>query len=201
MKNFILLCFSLFFICACNNDARKEALANDIQQFQQALMHEYLDSATTPLLPADRAGFKGIHFFPINLDYVVTAHFTRTADETAFKMAMSNKNDEQEYVKYGYVQFMLLGKPYKLSVYQSVRLLQSEQYKNYLAILFKDATSGHETYGGGRYIDLQVPGSDTLTINFNKAYQPYCAYTEGYSCPIPPAENYLPIRIEAGVKF
>ncbi|HWB28048.1 MAG TPA: DUF1684 domain-containing protein [Chitinophagaceae bacterium] len=200
MRNVLLLYVTCIFLFGCHNSARDKALLEDTRQFQQGIINEYADSASSPLPPAERKDFMGIHFYPVNLDYVVTARFTRTAEAPSFKMAMSGK-DVQDYVKYGDVQFTLFGKEYKLAVYQSLRLAASDQYKNYLAILFKDATSGHETYGGGRYIDLQIPGGDTVMINFNKAYQPYCAYTEGYSCPIPPAENYLPIKIEAGVRF
>ncbi len=199
MKCWLWFCILCLGITACggrNNDA----LLKESYDFRQELVNSYNDSANSPIPAAERKDFKGIHFFPVNLDYVVTAHFKRTANEKTFKMDMSRK-DAEDYVKYGEVTFTLQGNDYTMSLYQSLRLAQTEEYKNYLALLFKDATSGHETYGGGRYIDLHVPSGDTLTINFNKAYQPYCAYTEGFSCPIPPKENYLPIRVEAGVKF
>ena len=96
---------------------------------------------------------------------------------------------------------MIDKKEYKLNVYQSQELLKSAEYKDYLFIPFTDATSGNETYEGGRYIDLTIPTSDHALINFNKAYHPYCAYTDGYNCPVPPQENTLPIKIEAGVRF
>jgi len=106
-----------------------------------------------------------------------------------------------EYVKYGEVYFNLLGREYKLNVYQSQELLAQQQYKDYLFIPFRDSTSGRETYGGGRYIDVNIPSGDSLMIDFNKAYHPYCAYTEGYNCPIPPKENFINIPVKAGVKF
>lgn len=184
----------------CKQQRDDEAVRRDIADFQIGLVNEYRDTASTPIPPAERAAFKGIHFYPVNLNYVVTAHFTRTPNEKPIAMPTSGKQPDA-YVKYGTIQFTLLGKQYTMGLYQSLQLAQSEQYKNYLALLFKDATNGVETYGGGRYIDLHIPSGDTLTINFNKAYQPYCAYTENYSCPIPPKENVLPVRIEAGVKF
>ena len=177
-----------------------EALMRDTYSFRQGLLAEYNDTASTPIPANERAAFKGIHFFPVNLDYVVTAHFTRTPGEKPFGLQTSSTQPDT-YVKYGTVQFTLMGKDYTMGLYQSLRLAQSEATKNYLALMFKDKTNGHETYGGGRYVDLHVPSGDTLLINFNKAYQPYCAYTEGYSCPIPPIENILPVRIEAGVKY
>lgn len=201
MRYCILICIGcICLLQGCRQQRDDEAIRRDIANFQLGLVNEYTDTASTPIPPAERAAFKGIHFYPVNLDYVVTAHFTRTPNEKPFSMPTSGKQPDA-YVKYGTIQFMLMGKQYTMGLYQSLQLAQSEQYKNYLALLFKDATNGAETYGGGRYIDLHIPSGDTLTINFNKAYQPYCAYTENYSCPIPPRENVLPVKIEAGVKF
>ncbi len=89
-----------------------------------------------------------------------------------------------------------------LYVYQSQSLMQQEKYKNYLLVPFGDATSGFESYGGGRYLEFNIPDiqNNQLALDFNKAYNPYCAYTTGYNCPIPPRENLLKIPIPAGEK-
>ncbi len=176
------------------------AIINDIKAFQKDLADEYTNPQRSPLQPAERKKFKGILFYPANAKYVVNAKFIRTPAEQIFKMPTSGTR-RPDYVKYGEVHFTLKGNEYKLNVYQSIELTKKEEYKNYLFIPFRDATSGKETYGGGRYIDLNIPSGDTMLINFNKAYHPYCAYTEGYNCPIPPKENYLPVKIEAGVKL
>lgn len=104
------------------------------------------------------------------------------------------------YDKYGTLTFELDDKTYKLSVYQSHSLRNNKKYKNYLFLPFTDLTNGNETYGGGRYIDFTIPDSDVVVIDFNKAYNPYCVYSDKYSCPIPPKENHLPIKITAGIK-
>ncbi|GAC1446502.1 MAG: hypothetical protein NVSMB56_05800 [Pyrinomonadaceae bacterium] len=105
------------------------------------------------------------------------------------------------HLKYGEIQFVLNGQGLFLSVYQNEKLAQTEKYKDYLLIPFRDATNGTETYGGGRYIDFEIPHSDVVTIDFNRAYNPSCAYNATrFSCPIPPKENQLKIRIEAGEK-
>ena len=78
--------------------------------------------------------------------------------------------------------------------------MQDEEYKDYLFLPFLDDTNGEGSYGGGRYIDLRIPDSDTMIIDFNTAYNPYCAYNDRYSCPIVPRQNYLDVAIEAGVK-
>jgi len=176
------------------------AVMNDITRFQKELLAEYASDSTSPLSAKAKKTFKGIHYYTANMQYVVTAKFIRTAQEKIFDMPTSGKISKP-YVKYGEVHFTMQGKAYKLSVYQSVSLASQRKYRNYLFIPFRDATSGKETYGGGRYIDLTIPQTDTMVINFNKAYQPYCAYTEGFNCPIPPPENYLPVKIEAGVKY
>ena len=85
-------------------------------------------------------------------------------------------------------------------MYQNQDLTKKDGFDNYLFLPFLDDTNGEESYGGGRYIDLRIPKNDELVIDFNKAYNPYCAYNEKYSCPIVPRENYLALKVEAGVK-
>ncbi len=79
-------------------------------------------------------------------------------------------------------------------------MLEEEGYDDYLFLPFLDETNGDESYGGGRYVEARIPAGDTLIINFNEAYNPYCAYNERYSCPIVPRANYINTRIKAGVK-
>jgi uncharacterized protein (DUF1684 family) len=194
--------FLLFFIttgsfCFAQEDT---SAVNDTKRFQGELRTEYENPNTSPLSVKAKKTFKGIYFFPFEEKYVVNARFVRTPQEKPFQMSTSS-GMRKTYVKYAEVFFMIDKKEYKLNVYQSQELLKSVEYKDYLFIPFTDATSGNETYEGGRYIDLNIPKSDHVIINFNKAYHPYCAYTEGYNCPIPPQENTLPVKIEAGVKF
>jgi uncharacterized protein len=84
-------------------------------------------------------------------------------------------------------------------VYQYMKLINVEKYKNDLFLPFTDLTTGKQTHGGGRFLDLKIPDNDEIIIDFNKAYNPLCAYgNPKYSCPIPPKENYLEIKIKAG---
>jgi hypothetical protein len=105
-----------------------------------------------------------------------------------------------EYVKYGEFHFTIDNIDYKLNVYQNIDLTKKEGYEDYLFLPFSDLTCGKESYIGGRYIDMRVPKSETIIIDFNTAYNPYCAYNHKYSCPIVPLENDLNIEIRAGVK-
>jgi uncharacterized protein (DUF1684 family) len=153
----------------------------------------------SPLTPEAKATFKALVYFPVNEAYRVKAKFVRTANEGIFKMPTTGPRTP-EYSKYGELHFTLNGQNLALNAYQNQDLMKQVQYANYLFIPFTDATTGQETYATGRYIDFTIPmGTDSVWVDFNKAYNPYCAYSDGYSCPIPPKENKLPVRIEAGV--
>lgn len=142
---------------------------------------------------------KHFHFFAISKAYNVTCYFERIFDTVGFTMPTSAGTVKYFY-KYGRLDFMIDGKECLLYVYQGKDLMQMEQYKDYLFVPFTDATTGNESYGSGRYLefykkDIQI---DSLQLDFNKAYNPYCAYATGYKCPIPPRENRLNISIKAG---
>jgi len=199
MQNFFFLLIFSYTLDTASAQADSSAL-KDIKKFQSELKTEYADPYHTPLSAKAKKDFKGINFFPIDMKYLVQARFVRTPEEKPFQMSTSS-GVRKTYVKYAEVFFVIDKKEYKLIAYQSMDLIKSTEYKDYLFIPFTDATSGHETYEGGRYIDLTIPSSDNITLDFNKAYHPYCAYTEGYNCPLPPKENNLPIKIEAGVRF
>src|SRR5699024_3889860 len=169
------------------------------QRAQDSLNREFANPATSPLLPEDLAHFDGLAFYPISASYIVSAKFVRTPNETPFTMATSTDR-RPEYVKYAELHFTLKGKALSLNVYKKTTPYDKPGLEDYLFIPFTDLTSGDGTYGGGRYLDARIPEGDSIILDFNKAYNPYCAYSPHYSCPVPPADNFLPLRIEAGVK-
>jgi len=123
-----------------------------------------------------------------------------SSEQKPFEMA-TYSGVTKPYIKYGELLFEIPGKgTQRINVYQSLKALKLPQYKDHLFIPFKDLTSGESTYDGGRYIDIKLSDikKGIVYLDFNKAYNPWCAYSEGYSCPIPPAENTLNIAIEAG---
>jgi len=141
-----------------------------------------------------------VKFYAIDSAYKVTASVEKLHDQAFFPMATSNSSSHSA-IKFARVKFNLHGKQYTLFAYQLSFLLNSAKHKNDFFIPFTDSTSGMESYGGGRYIDFAIKDiqpSNTLVIDFNKAYNPYCAFTSGYSCPIPPKENDLEVAIRAG---
>jgi hypothetical protein len=142
-----------------------------------------------------------LRFFPIDPSYLVKCQFERIHNSDWFPMSTSGTRTKM-HRKYGKLTFSIHDTTLHLFVYQSQDLLQSENEKDYLFIPFTDMTSGEESYGAGRYLECYIKDvrDGTLVLDFNKAYNPYCAYTTGYNCPIPPKENDLPVAIRAGEK-
>lgn len=193
---------SLFIILICSFfltlNAQVEALES-AKEFQEKLNMEYADPETSPLDEEDLKDFEKLQFFAIDSTYKVKAEFVRTPSESPFTMETSTDR-RPVYVKYGELYFTLKGKDFKLNLYQNQELVKDPEYFDYLFLPFTDLTNGRSTYGGGRYIDMKIPESNEVLLDFNKAYNPYCAYSGKYSCPIPPLENDLDIEIFAGVK-
>lgn len=196
MKHTITLILCAVFLVGC---AQKKRPIQGETEFQRELNAQYKDASTSPLKEEDRKSFTGLDFFKFDSIYVVTAQFIRTPNENPFKMKTTTDR-LPVYVKYGELLFSLKGEDFKLNIYQNQGLIEQEGYEDYLFLPFLDETNGLESYGGGRYIDARIPKDDTMVIDFNQAYNPYCAYNDTYSCPIVPRDNYLRIRIEAGVK-
>lgn len=196
MRSYLLLALLVVSALSCAQD--KTPIAGDTE-FQKEINAEYKDVTTSPLKDKDRKNFKGLDFFKFDSTFVVKASFKRTPEAEVFKMKTTTSR-LPEYVKYGVVTFQLNGKTHQLNIYQNQGLIKEEEYKDYLFLPFLDNTNGEGSYGGGRYIDMRIPEGDTIEIDFNKAYNPYCAYNENYSCPIVPRENYLDEEIKAGVK-
>jgi uncharacterized protein (DUF1684 family) len=133
------------------------------------------------------------------LVYVVKATLKRTPDSEWFNMKTTTSRVSPERI-FGVLTFELKGTTYALNVYQGKDTMKSKGFEDYLFLPFLDHTNGEGSYGGGRYIDLRIPDGDTMMIDFNTAYNPYCAYNEKYSCPIVPRVNYLDVEVEAGLK-
>ena len=187
---------SLFVFTSLLSFAQQKVTA---EAFQKNLNEEFADATKSPLTDEDRLEFKALDFFPIDANFIVEAKFEKAKNEKAFAMKTSTERMPM-YVRYATVSFTLNGENFKLNVYQNLELMKRPGFKNHLFLPFSDLTSGNESYIGGRYIDLEIPKGNTITIDFNQAYNPYCAYNYKYSCPVVPLENDLATKINAGVK-
>jgi uncharacterized protein (DUF1684 family) len=143
-----------------------------------------------------------LQFFPIDPAFQVKCRFQPIPNSDWFPMPTTS-GEMQIDRKYGKLDFTIGNSSFTLFVYQSKSLLQTKDYRDYLFVPFTDKTNGASTYGAGRYLDCKIGeiSDGILVLDFNKAYNPYCAYQPGYSCPIPPKENDLPIAIMAGEKI
>lgn len=192
-KYLVVVLFSIFTFGQENQVKLAEA-------FQKELNKSFADSLSSPLMKEDLVHFKTLDFYPISEKFIVEAKFVRTKKEKTFKMKTSTSRTPL-FKKYGELHFEIDGKSFKLNVYQEYKYGKMKSIDgDYLFLPFSDVTNGKETYIGGRYLDMRIPKTKTVIINFNKAYNPYCAYNYKYSCPIVPLENDLDIKIEAGVK-
>lgn len=150
-----------------------------------------------PLQAADTAY---LDFFAPDTAYRVTADFTATPEAEPFEMPTSS-GKTKTFVQHGWLRFVLGGDTLRLAIYRNLTLTQ-EIYKNHLFLPFRDLTNGEETYGGGRYLDLSLNDirDGKIELDFNLVYNPYCAFSDGYNCPIPPAVNHLDTAVKAGEK-
>jgi hypothetical protein len=195
-KIFLSLLSLSFFAQAQNKDSLTIASNFD---FRIELNNQFQDSLESPLKENDRLNFSHLEFFDLNLDYAVLAKIEVIDTAKPFVMATTTGR-KAIYQKYARASFTLKGEEHLLYLYQSHRLMQKDGHEDYLFLPFTDLSNGSESYGGGKFIDLRIPKGDSLLIDFNKAYNPYCAYNSRYSCPIPPEENHLNIKVLAGTK-
>ncbi len=198
MKNLLFIVFFSFLSC---NSQGKRALIGETE-YQQKLNASYKDASISPLKSVDLKNFKGLDFFPIDSSFIVIATLKKTKNAPVFEMATTTDR-KPLYKEFGVLFFKLKGIDCQLTIYQSQDNLKDEKYKNYLFLPFTDETSGNESYGGGRYMDVMstdITSENTVILNFNNTYNPYCAYNEKYSCPLTPRKNHLDIEIKAGIK-
>lgn len=194
----------IFVLCICNiisSCDQNYSFELSVSEFQEELNKAFSDSVKSPLAEEERATFDGLPFYPANPDLRVEARYKRIAGKVVEIPTTTGRT--ARYQPYGLLNFDLKGKPFELTVFRTVAFPsnQVEEKKVPLFLPFTDLTNGDDTYGGGRYIDIEEQEGSKWVLDFNQAYNPYCAYNDKYSCPIPPKENHLEFRIEAGVKY
>jgi len=198
LKIYYLFILLNIFSISCQNEEAKIYIAK-IEQQRSEKNREYSDSLKSPLNPIHLAEFNGLDYFDIDPDFCVEGTFEQTPEEKPFVMATSTDR-APTYRKYGNFHFTLKNKEFTLGAFQDMDYIDDTAYNQYLFLPFQDLTSAKESYGGGRYIDILIPKTKKITVDFNLAYNPYCAYDDRWSCVIPPPENFLNIKILAGEK-
>lgn len=168
----------------------------EIEQFRLDYKLKFQNNEFSPLKDSS---IEKLRFFKPDSTFKVICQFERTDEEKPFKIPTYN-GGTHDYIKFGNLHFEIDGQTFQLSVYQILWMQRIPGKQNHLFVPFKDLTNGEQTYGGGRYLDLSILDlkENQITLDFNKCYNPYCAYSDGYSCPIPPPENHLDINIKAG---
>ncbi|MDX1685417.1 MAG: DUF1684 domain-containing protein [Saprospiraceae bacterium] len=167
-----------------------------LTDFRREHIKSLVENEKAPLKKKD---LKYLRFYDEKPQLNVLALFRSNSDPEPFNMP-TYSGRQKEFVRYGTAHFTLDGVNLTLDIFQNTRILKIPGYKDHLFLPFKDVTNGEATYGGGRYIDMRTGDvdGDSIRIDFNRAYNPWCAYSDGFNCPIPPLNNHLPVAIEAG---
>ena len=192
MRHLIIFIFFISFGANAQNYITK------IEAHRANYKADFLKEERSPLKQED---LKHLQFFEPDSAYLVNAKVKILKNEKIFKMPTYD-GTSKEFIRYANVTFKLKDTALTLTLYRNISLMMNPAYKDLLFLPFTDLSNNKTSYGGGRYIDLDLKSirKNKIEIDFNKAYNPYCAYSDGYRCPIPPEENDLNIAISAGEK-
>jgi len=188
-------------LCGCSGSGTSDPEPSS--QPQDSILQERLakDAAfrsgqNSPIPSSERSGFQGLSYYPVNPELRFSAKLNRYAGPKQIRLG-TNTGEIRSGLRYGYFDFQVDNQDCRLNVY---KLEDAPDHGASLFIPFRDATSGKETYGAGRYIDLMENTSGIYDLDFNRAYNPFCVYNDTFSCPLPPGENTLEVPIRAGEK-
>lgn len=189
-------CSVLFFLICFGANAQDYKA--QLEKHRQNYKADFIKEERSPLKQED---LKNLHFFEADENYRVNAKIKRLKNEKIFKMPTYD-GTSKEFIRYAKASFKLKDTILTLTLYRNISLMMNPAYKDLLFLPFTDLSNNQTTYGGGRYIDIDLKSikNNRLEIDFNKAYNPYCAYSDGYRCPIPPEDNDLNFAILAGEK-
>jgi uncharacterized protein (DUF1684 family) len=167
---------------------------SNLEDFRARKDQAFRRASESPLTPAQRIAFVGLAYYPENPDLVIQTVLEPSEDPGEEVSLETSTGDVATYWRAGIARFAVDGQAAQVTLFAA-------EDRDELFLPFRDATSGDETYGGGRYLEVEPPDpAGQITIDFNDAYNPYCAYNADWSCPIPPVENWLAVPIRAGEK-
>ena len=176
-----------------DDSVKTEDYLEEVQKKRQEIIDFMENDPDSPFHKKGEIEYTGLNFFDIDPTFNVKARIEKLQSPVPFDIQMTN-GETARYFKYAIAHFTIDNKSQKLF------LLKSESFfdEPWLFLPFYDETSADETYGGGRFLNVEYHDEKEIYIDFNLAYNPYCAYTDSYRCPIPPAENKVSAKIPAG---
>lgn len=204
----LLICTFIVFFISCGTTANKTSSVieeskpmsfnEEIEAFREGKKQDFKENDHAPLKGKE---IEFMRFFDPDPYYSVIAEVKRIENAESITITTS-AGEKRQYIPYATLDFNLGEEAFQLIIHTSTMFLKTEKYKDLLFLMYNDETNGEETYGGGRYLELskQDIKDGKVVLDFNKSYHPYCHYSSGYSCPIPPKENYLATKILAGEK-
>ncbi len=201
MKSFVLLGIIslsvLFFSCGGKYTSEQKKYINEVEQYRKEKNDYMKNNPESPFNQDTTIKFEPLNYFDVDPGFVFKSKLFEYPQKDTISV-YGTKGEERKAVRYGYINFNYQNQPYKVNVYQGTTADSEEYY----SIWFTDKTTGGETYGVGRYIDFDInPDSNYVyTVDFNLAYNPYCAYSAKYSCAIPTKEDHLDLAVTAGEK-
>jgi hypothetical protein len=204
MKRFFLVFWVLIvagFLSSCSRtteEAATRSQADPVLRERREKDQSFKSDRNSPIPAEDRARFRGLAYFDINPSLKFRVKLNRYPAPQTLRLG-TNTGEVRSTLRYGYFEFQIDGQSCRLQVYRVEDTPSSGAAS--LFIPFRDATTGKETYASGRYIDLTENTAGYYDLDFNRAYNPWCSYGRGFSCPLPPAENTLPVPIRAGEKI
>ncbi len=168
-------------------------MANErLNQFRARRDHFFSHDEQSPLSAGQRDGYSGLDYFPENPDLALTLPLETSGKDIGERINLATSDgNAKPFTRAGRISFPIAGDDVTLTVFRDVD-------RGHYFLPFRDGTAGITTYPVGRYLDIRAQPDGQLVIDFNYAYNPYCAYSDGYSCPIPPLENVVKAAIEAG---
>lgn len=188
----IIVVLGIIIISSLTSGEENEAYVARIEQEREEKDRDMRIAEDSPFAP-DSVEYNGLNYFSVDRDYKIKAKLEMITDKKIVTLPTS-EGDKKQYLEFAYAIFDLNDKTNRLLILETV----GGEFDGMLFLAFGDATSAGDTYGAGRYLELEKAGENSITIDFNQAYNPYCAYTDGFSCPFPPRENLLEVPIRAG---
>jgi len=197
--SFLILSIMAILFSGCDSYTEdQQKYIDELEKFRTEKNIEFRDSSYSPFNRKSKVEFHPLQYFEANFDFVFTGKLSENKIKDTVKV-FGTKGEERKSVRYGLLKLENKKQNLDVKVYET---LGRDEVTKYYSIWFTDKTTNNESYGVGRYVDFELNGNSEFvyTVDFNYAYNPYCAYSSEYSCAIPTKEDYLDIAIKAGEK-